>query len=39
MRYVMRQKILSLADNFAIKDEQERDVFLVKGKERQLLVS
>ena len=32
MRYVMRQKILSLADNFAIKDEQERDVFLVKGK-------
>ena len=28
----MRQKILSLAHNFAIKDEQERDVFLVKGK-------
>ena len=32
MRYVMRQKILSLADNFTIKDEQERDVYLVKGK-------
>jgi uncharacterized protein YxjI len=32
MRYVMRQKILSLADSFTIKDEQERDVFLVKGK-------
>ncbi|HMJ18782.1 MAG TPA: LURP-one-related family protein [Gemmatimonadaceae bacterium] len=32
MRYVMRQKILSLADNFTIKDEQERDVYVVKGK-------
>ncbi len=32
MRYVMRQKLLSLADNFTIKDEQQRDVFLVKGK-------
>lgn len=32
MRYVMRQKILSLAENFTIKDEQERDVYLVKGK-------
>jgi uncharacterized protein YxjI len=32
MRYVMRQKILSLADSFTIKDEQERDVYLVKGK-------
>ncbi|MDP9203789.1 MAG: LURP-one-related family protein [Gemmatimonadota bacterium] len=28
----MRQKLLSLADNFTIKDEQQRDVFLVKGK-------
>jgi uncharacterized protein YxjI len=32
MRYVMRQKLLSLADNFTIKSEQEQDVFLVKGK-------
>lgn len=32
MRYVMRQKILSLADSFTIKDEQERDVYVVKGK-------
>ena len=32
MRYVMRQKILSLADNFTIKDEQERDIYVVKGK-------
>jgi uncharacterized protein YxjI len=32
MRYVMRQKLLSLADNFTIKDENERDAFLVKGK-------
>ena len=32
MRYVMRQKILSLADNFTIKDENEQDAFLVKGK-------
>jgi uncharacterized protein YxjI len=32
MRYVMRQKLLSLADNFTIKNEQEQDVFLVKGK-------
>jgi uncharacterized protein YxjI len=28
----MRQKLLSLADNFTIKDEQERDVFRVRGK-------
>jgi uncharacterized protein YxjI len=28
----MRQKLLSLADNFTIKNEQEQDVFLVKGK-------
>ena len=32
MRYVMRQKLLSLADSFTIKNEQEQDVFLVKGK-------
>lgn len=32
MRYVMRQKLLSLADSFTIKDENERDAFLVKGK-------
>jgi uncharacterized protein YxjI len=32
MRYVMRQKLLSLADNFTIKNEQEQDVFLIKGK-------
>jgi uncharacterized protein YxjI len=32
MRYVMRQKILSLTDSFTIKDEQERELFLVKGK-------
>ena len=32
MRYVMRQKLLSLADNFTIKNEQDQDVFLVKGK-------
>ena len=32
MRYVMRQKLLSLADNFTIKNEQEQDAFLVKGK-------
>lgn len=32
MRYVMRQKLLSLSDSFTIKDENERDAFLVKGK-------
>ena len=32
MRYVMRQKLLSLADSFTIKDENERDTYLVKGK-------
>ena len=32
MRYVMRQKLLSLADNFTIKDEAGRDAFRVKGK-------
>jgi uncharacterized protein YxjI len=32
MRYVMRQKILSLADSFTIKDENDEDAFQVKGK-------
>jgi uncharacterized protein YxjI len=32
MRYVMRQKILSLTDSFTIKDENEQDAFQVKGK-------
>lgn len=32
MRYVMRQTLLSLADNFTIKDENERDAYIVKGK-------
>ena len=32
MRYVMRQKLFSLADNFTIKDENERDAYMVKGK-------
>lgn len=32
MRYVMRQKLLSLSDSFTIRNEQEQDVFLVKGK-------
>jgi uncharacterized protein YxjI len=32
MRYVMSQKLFSLADSFSIKDEAENDVYLVKGK-------
>jgi len=32
MRYVMSQKFFSLADSFSIKDENEKDVYLVKGK-------
>lgn len=32
MRYVMSQKFFSLADSFTIKDENERDAYLVKGK-------
>ncbi|HUR00356.1 MAG TPA: LURP-one-related family protein [Gemmatimonadaceae bacterium] len=32
MRYVMRQKLLSLSDSFTIKDEAGRDAFRVKGK-------
>jgi uncharacterized protein YxjI len=32
MRYVMRQKLLSLGDDFTIKDGEGRDVFYVDGK-------
>lgn len=33
MRYLMKQKLFSLlADEFIIKDEAERDVFIVEGK-------
>jgi len=32
MRYVMRQKLLSLAVSFTIKDESDRDAFYVKGE-------
>ncbi len=32
MRYVMKQKIFCLGDQFAIADEAGRDLFLVKGK-------
>jgi uncharacterized protein YxjI len=32
MRYVMRQKLLSLGDDFTIKDADGRDVFYVDGK-------
>jgi len=32
MRYIMRQKLLSLADSFQIKDENGQDAFLVAGK-------
>ena len=32
MRYVMRQKLFSWGDDFAIKDEDDRDVFFVDGK-------
>ena len=32
MRYVMSQKFFSLADSFSIKDENEQDVYFVKGK-------
>jgi len=32
MRYVMRQKLLSLGDSFTIKDQNERDTYFVKGK-------
>ena len=32
MRYVIREKILSLGDNFTIKDSNENDIFRVRGK-------
>lgn len=32
MRYVMRQKLLSIGDDFTIKDSEGRDVFFVDGK-------
>lgn len=32
MRYVMRQKLISLGDDFTIKDEAGRDVYFVDGK-------
>jgi uncharacterized protein YxjI len=32
MRYIMRQRMFSLADAFQIKDEQGRDAFVVNGK-------
>ena len=32
MRYVMSQKFFSLAGSFSIKDENEQDVYFVKGK-------
>src|SRR3954465_5725658 len=32
MRYVLKQKVFSLAGAFYIKDEQEQDIFIVQGK-------
>jgi uncharacterized protein YxjI len=32
MRYVMKQKVFSWGDDFFIRDDQGRDVFLVDGK-------
>lgn len=32
MRYVMKQKLLAIGDDFTIQDESGRDVFLVDGK-------
>jgi uncharacterized protein YxjI len=32
MRYVMRQKLLALGDDFTIRDEAGRDVFFVDGR-------
>lgn len=32
MRYVMKQKLISLGDDFVIRDESGRDVFYVDGK-------
>ena len=32
MRYVMRERLLSLGDDFHIRDEEGRDLFFVDGK-------
>jgi uncharacterized protein YxjI len=32
MRYIIRQKIFSFGDNFAIRDEFEQDRYIVRGK-------
>lgn len=32
MRYVLKQKLFSLGDDFHIKDDAERDVYFVDGK-------
>ena len=32
MRYIMKQKLFTWGDNFVIKDEFDREAFLVKGK-------
>lgn len=32
MRYQIRQRVLSLGDNFTVKDEYDNDRFIVKGK-------
>ena len=32
MRYIMKQKFWSWGDDFTIKDENERDIYLVDGK-------
>ena len=32
MKYIVKQKIFSLSDKFAIKDEYESDVFIVQSK-------
>lgn len=32
MRYVIKQKVLSLHDRYVIKDERDADIFVVRGK-------
>ncbi len=32
MRYVLKQKIWSIADSFTIKDDRQEDVYYVKGR-------
>ena len=32
MRYLMKQKLFALGDDFTIRDESDRDVFFVDGK-------